>query len=252
MKDELRYEYFSVCKTLLTNQEVTKWQIFSSKHLQQVEPVLFTEVGCGGCNVASYVFKPSASTPPSHSPPDLFNEKAEKLVLQEIVFQFEFYKKKLCSQYFVQNKTRFTFSPIELKSKFLSLSAFIHWLPKEGVDRTSGLKKILSLQRFWRIVSSLIKWSSHKHDWFSCKSVATSHILYPILLQETRDVNILLASIMVALTSPPHIASQFHYWHIDTPLKIYIMFIGIISIIILLVVHHPLSRSSSSLSVVNL
>ena len=156
----------------IADQEVTKWQIFSSKHLQQVEPVLFTEVGCGGCNVASYVFKPSASTPPSHSPPDLFNEKAEKLVLQEIVFQFEFYKKKLCSQYFVQNKTRFTFSPIELKSKFLSLSAFIHWLPKEGVDRTSGLKKILSLQRFWRIVSSLIKWSSHKHDWFSCKSVA--------------------------------------------------------------------------------
>ena len=45
--------------------------------------MLFTEVGCGGCNVASYVFKPSGSTPPSHSPPDLFHEKAEKLVLQE-------------------------------------------------------------------------------------------------------------------------------------------------------------------------
>ena len=82
------------------------------------------------------------------------------------------FRQFFCLFYFVRNKTRFTFSPIELKSKFLSLSAFIHWLPKEGVDRTSGLKKILSLQRFWRIVSSLIKWSSHKHDWFSCKSVA--------------------------------------------------------------------------------
>ena len=140
MKDELRYEYFSVCKTLLTNQEVTKWQIFSPKHLQQVEPVLFTEVGCGGCNVASYVFKPSASTPPSHSPPDLFNEKAEKLVLQEIVFQFEFYKKNFAHNLLFETKHDSHFHRLNSKANF---SACLH-------SSTGFLKRGLIALQVWK------------------------------------------------------------------------------------------------------